>query len=450
MARTPGGGRGPSVPVVGPDAHERPGGDGVGARGRGGQGGGRVVTARRRPWRSTISTAVASSGTAMTGAITQRTPRPMRAAAVPRSSSPVRTAETAAWQAGSTTTDGARRRRSRSYTVSGPSASSSEENIGLSARKLPWAATWARAARSRAAHAALAVAPAPVTTSASACSAAMARTSPSAAGRFGPATRATPPPAAGDARPPASHTAALGATVVGRPASVGSAPHARPCRAPVGTTTTGAAAGSPRGASRRSSRRSAVRPTRSSAARRDRRASSRRRPNSRYSTSCSTRSPGPRSNSRMRRPTTVTAWTRPWKATNSTSARSPSARRRAATSSRPVPGPPSSRVLRVRSRTAFSTVARRCWSRRGGPPERAASRSALRRRRSSSRPAASSSSSGGRTGGRSSAPARRRSAQRSTRRASPSRRARLSPVRARSASRPEAEARISVAPRVAR
>ena len=54
--------------------------------------------------------------------------------------------------------------RSRSKTVSGPSASSSEEKWGLSARKAPWAARWATSARSNPAMTAVVVAASPTRT----------------------------------------------------------------------------------------------------------------------------------------------------------------------------------------------------------------------------------------------------------------------------------------------
>ena len=56
------------------------------------------------------------------------------------SSSPGRTADRPESHAESTMRDGGLRSRSRSYTVSGPSANSSAENRGLSARNVPCAA----------------------------------------------------------------------------------------------------------------------------------------------------------------------------------------------------------------------------------------------------------------------------------------------------------------------
>ena len=59
---------------------------------------------------------------------------------------------------------GAARRRSRSYTVSGPSASMTEENIGLSARNRPCAAMCAMSAPSSARSVSATVASAPART----------------------------------------------------------------------------------------------------------------------------------------------------------------------------------------------------------------------------------------------------------------------------------------------
>ena len=82
-----------------------------------------------------ITSTVASSLTTVTGATTLRTPVPSSALAVPINSSPTLTAAVPALHAGSTTTEGGDARLSMSYTVSGPSAIVSDENIGLSRRK---------------------------------------------------------------------------------------------------------------------------------------------------------------------------------------------------------------------------------------------------------------------------------------------------------------------------
>ena len=82
---------------------------------------------------------VGMSGTARRGAMIEPTPMARRVAVVPISSLPM-TPLAPALQAASTTVSAAISARSRSWTVSGPSASWNEEKSGLSARKVPWAA----------------------------------------------------------------------------------------------------------------------------------------------------------------------------------------------------------------------------------------------------------------------------------------------------------------------
>ena len=79
---------------------------------------------------------------------------PSRAAplASPSSSSPGWRSESARSHADSTTSSGARRSALQLVDVQRPVASSSDENSGLSARKRPWQARWARAAPSSAAR----------------------------------------------------------------------------------------------------------------------------------------------------------------------------------------------------------------------------------------------------------------------------------------------------------
>ncbi len=74
-------------------------------------------------------------------------PKVISALASPSSVPPRRTDEVATLHAESTTVRGIVRQRSRSYTVSGPSASDRVENSGLSARYEPWHARWARRLR---------------------------------------------------------------------------------------------------------------------------------------------------------------------------------------------------------------------------------------------------------------------------------------------------------------
>ena len=132
------------------------------------------------------------------------------------------------------------------------------ENIGLSARKRPWAAICTKSASSMAASAAATVASSPVRVLASRYWPASCRTSSTAPGSPGPATNSRRgrwrwvTPAARD------HIAALGATVRSRPASVGSAAHGTWWRAPVGTTVTGPSGRSSDPNRRASSSRAAV------------------------------------------------------------------------------------------------------------------------------------------------------------------------------------------------
>ena len=116
------------------------------------------------PVPAVASRALTSSGSGSSGAMTALAPTASSAAASPVISSPGPAVDSAESQAASMMVRGALPRRSRSYTVSGPSASSSEENSGLSARKLPCAATCATSAPSSARSAALTVASRPVST----------------------------------------------------------------------------------------------------------------------------------------------------------------------------------------------------------------------------------------------------------------------------------------------
>ena len=87
---------------------------------------------------------------AATLAMIVRVPIPINAAANPSSSSPGRVSEVPRSHAERTISSGGRRRRCSSYAFSGPSASSSEENSGLSERKCPWQARCATVAPSSA------------------------------------------------------------------------------------------------------------------------------------------------------------------------------------------------------------------------------------------------------------------------------------------------------------
>src|SRR4029077_1726860 len=102
-----------------------------------------------------------SSGTATTLATIVAVPSERSAAVSPISSSPALTSERPDSQAERTQSDGGVASDSRSYTVSGPSASVSEEKSGLSARNEPWAARWATSAASSAASTSGAVAARP-------------------------------------------------------------------------------------------------------------------------------------------------------------------------------------------------------------------------------------------------------------------------------------------------
>ena len=118
---------------------------------------GRRRDRRPRSWpgrscRSTINAAVASSLTSATLDTRPAVPIENSADARPSSSSAPTGASTPDSHADSTRRCGATRSRSRSWTVSGPSAISSEENSGLSGRKRPCAATCARVAPSRRGH----------------------------------------------------------------------------------------------------------------------------------------------------------------------------------------------------------------------------------------------------------------------------------------------------------
>ena len=95
--------------------------------------------------------------------------------------------------ADSTTERGGRRSLSRSWTMRGPSASMSDENSGASARKSPWAATWASRAPSSAARVASTVAPPPPSTTASRWRRRRSATLRCSELRPGPVTRATWP-----------------------------------------------------------------------------------------------------------------------------------------------------------------------------------------------------------------------------------------------------------------
>jgi hypothetical protein len=123
-----------------------------------------VAPSLTRRCQPSASRALTSSGSGSSGAITALAPTASSAAASPVISSPGPAVDSAESQAASIMVRGALPRRSRSYTVSGPSASSSEENSGLSARKLPCAATCATSAPSSARSAALTVASRAVST----------------------------------------------------------------------------------------------------------------------------------------------------------------------------------------------------------------------------------------------------------------------------------------------
>ena len=117
---------------------------------------------------------------------------------------------------------GVRRSCSRSCTVSGPSASWSDEKSGASARKVPCAAMWARPAPSRISSAADTVAFSAGSTRASRCTALRLVTSASRVLRSGPVMRATwPGPLSQRARRALSHCVTDGLTIRGTWASRG-------------------------------------------------------------------------------------------------------------------------------------------------------------------------------------------------------------------------------------
>src|SRR6266700_7886279 len=110
----------------------------------------RLAPRRSRWCRASISGTTAASLTGRTLAMIPTVPSGTRLAVRPSSSSAPAGAEIPESQLERTRRYGARRSRSRSWTVSGPSSRRSEENSGLSARNLPWAAMWASQAPSMA------------------------------------------------------------------------------------------------------------------------------------------------------------------------------------------------------------------------------------------------------------------------------------------------------------
>ena len=150
-------------------------------------------------------------------------PKVINALASPSSVPPWSTDEVATLHADSTTVRGSVRHRSRSYTVSGPSASASVENSGLSARYEPWHARWARPLRPRACRTASAVAAPPTSTVGRRYRLATVSTSDGAAGRSGPAASSVPrrPVAPIPASLATAHPMSDGETDTGRPDSPG-------------------------------------------------------------------------------------------------------------------------------------------------------------------------------------------------------------------------------------
>jgi len=132
----------------------------------------RSASARDAPARSSrcsaiISGTAAGSLTGTTLATIPVVPSGISELASPSTSSAPAGAATPESQLGSTSQRGPRRSRSRSYTVSGPSSSRSEENSGLSARNVPCAAMCASPAPSIASRTRATVAvPPPSTTGA--------------------------------------------------------------------------------------------------------------------------------------------------------------------------------------------------------------------------------------------------------------------------------------------
>ncbi len=123
-----------------------------------------------------------------------------------------------------------------SYTVSGPSAIASEENIGLSRRKWPWHAMWAVVARSSRASDAATDASSPARASAERYAAATSANSVDAADRSGPVISPTEAPGS-DRAGGGDHRVALVATEIGRLIRLGRPPHGMLWSTPVGTMT---------------------------------------------------------------------------------------------------------------------------------------------------------------------------------------------------------------------
>ena len=132
------------------------------------------------------------------------------------------------------------RQRSRSYTVSGPSASDNVENSGLSARYEPWQARWARRPAPEPRRSNVRPVAASPTNNVGRREVQRGQRLDLGGRRWelrSGGEQDTPP---GGRRPPRRPPIrrATGETETGRPASPGSAATRSPCRAPVGTTTT--------------------------------------------------------------------------------------------------------------------------------------------------------------------------------------------------------------------
>ena len=253
--------------------------------------------------------------------------------------------------------------------LSGPSATCSDENIGLSRRNDPWQAMWTSSARDSSPVHAATVASSPTSTTGSTYPPARCLTSTSAKSRPGPATNPASMPSRSvprrwrNVRSACPHELTEAFTDTDRPASGGSKPHGTSWRIAVGTMTTGSNDSATIGGSTISASSSANAYSISAAASLDSSEPwmrlSRCSENVTASIRSLTSSSGPRSCSRARPAITETACSRPssraW-ASSWRSPRSPSAD--LISRCRLIRADASPRAARARRRTSRST---RAW-----------------------------------------------------------------------------------------